>query len=149
MPTCRIYGEKVIPMSDEDILEKIDNKKKENNGNEKEPHVLESVNKYIADEENIEEKGNITEAQAVLFSIGANVYEPYKDHISETTFDFIKEFIKDLERRQISINGMSRDEFREILKAMLGSWSRSEESEGGKGGFVQSFLDAEAGKKDE
>lgn len=133
---------------DKDVMKRITNSQNNNDQNkEQEDHPLVFFKNYMPERENIKEKGRLSKAQTVLFSIGSSVYEPYKDDLSDDTFDNIVEFLNGLERRQISVDGKSREEFKDMFSSMFSSLHMQDERDGNSGGFVEKFIKSEKGDK--
>lgn len=130
-------------------LDKIDTKD-DNSGKEKKKSTIEHpysiADDFIPEQDNIAEKGYLDGLQTVLFSQAAQVYRPYFKHLEDETIGMLKNFIRDVERRQISKEGKSREQITNIFSSMFSSYKMEETEESKSGGMVQKMLDAERGE---
>lgn len=128
-----------------EITDKIDTD--EDSGVKKQdiPHPLNTVDSFIPEQDDIALKGNLDPTQAVLFSLAIELYKPYFPYLSEKTEEMIKNFVKEVEKRQISIRGKSREEITKIFSSIFQSYHMEETDEKGQTNLVQKMLDAEKG----
>lgn len=151
-------------MSDADISEDTDedtdekksiedriSKKTSNKDEEVDPetHPLKFIDDYTPDKDDMAQKGDLKRAMTTLFPSADAMLEVFEndDLTLEETMKLTKEWLTQVEKRQISVKGKSREDFKDIYKALLGSYSHSEKDQDKS--FMQSVFGADRGEKDE
>lgn len=132
-------------MGNDNLTDKIDTGEGEKKNAQEVPHPLNTVDSFIPKKENIAEKGNLKPPQTVQFSLAKELYRPYKEFLSDKSWEMIENFVDQVERRQISVRGQSRDEITKIFSSIFQSYHMEESDENGPGNVVQKIFDAQKG----
>lgn len=130
-------------MTDKTIIDKIETEDNESDVNDVQ-HPLGFIDGFVPDKNNIAEKGHLSAVQTVLFSQVLEVYRPYEDYLSDETIEMINNFVKKVEKRQISVNGKSREEITRILEGLFNSY-QMEETDENKNSIVSNLLKVDKG----
>jgi hypothetical protein len=105
--------------------------------------ILKVIEDYFPEGDDITEKGNLT--RKLPYSLSVLEKLPMLFPELEENEQFLKSFIRGFEKRRISINRGSREEFTDIQQAIVGSISVEDDGKGG--GMSELFKNKEAKEK--
>lgn len=140
----------VITMTDEndkdkhleapDIEKKISINASNNTG--KSAHPLRFLDEYFPDENQMELKGRLDRPMVVEFSTLEVLFDMYPE--IDDLRPMVKTWSDQIEKRLTSVDGQSRDEFKDILVSLLSGY-KSEEQLNEDGSFFKQLFDASGG----
>lgn len=126
------------PVDASDIEDKISVKHEEGKKAKSEKkHPLGFVDDFFPDKENMKQKGNLKRALTVLLSSAPQIFEFYPEikQFKEPVMDWCD----DIEERQVSIDGLSREQMVEVLKSVMNMMDMKEENTGENSFFEEIF----------
>lgn len=130
-----------------DILDKIkvghDEPKPEDMSN----HPLRFLDDYFPDHDNMKLKGRLKAPLTVRFSAIDAIFFFYPE-ISHLE-DIVKNWADAIEQRLVSVDGLSREEYKEILIALLHGYKMEEDTNSDKQSFFKQIFDAGGEKTDD
>lgn len=127
---------------DPDILKKIKahSKKSGKKGDGWDAHPLRFLDDYFPEKHDIAQKGRLKQALTVRFSAVDAIFYffPEVKHLEP----IVKAWANQIETRLVSVDGASRDEFMEILIALLHGYRMEEDTDESSQSFFKQIFDA-------
>lgn len=132
------------PLKAPDIEDKISTNVPEDTG--KSAHPLRFLDEYFPDEVQMELKGRLDRPMVVEFSTLEVLFDMYPeiDDLRPT----VSTWSDQIEKRLTSVDGQSRNEYKEILVSLLSGYT-SEEKLNDEGTFFKQLFDASGGADNE
>jgi len=125
---------------DESIEDKIE-VTSENKEQVDKKHPLKFLDDYFPDSDEIELKGRLEQRMIVPLSTVNAILEYYPE-ISDME-GIINEWVKQIEKRMVSVDGLSRDEYKEIMIALLGQYKLEEHTDEKDSSFLKNLFEVD------